>query len=67
MDPYLLANSLPTILALDLLLDHRIIRRPPIHPRYDEKGQSDDKQPNDFAYEFPVQAPPSVMLTIYSS
>lgn len=54
-DPYLLTNPLATILALDLLLDHRIVRRPPIRPRDDEKRQRNDKQPDDLADEFPIQ------------
>ena len=53
-DPYLLTNPLAAILALDLLLDHRITRRPSIRPRDDEQRQRDDKQPDDLADEFPI-------------
>ena len=43
METYLFTNSLSTILTLDLLLNHRVIRRPPIHPRNNEKCQSNDE------------------------
>ncbi len=61
---YLLTNPLPTIFALNLLLDHRIIRRPAIHTRYNEKRQRDDKQADDFADEFAVSRSPRSVLFV---
>lgn len=48
---YLLTDLLPARLAFDLLLDHRIIRSPAVHPGDNEERKGDDEEADDFAQE----------------
>lgn len=48
---YLLANPLPAVLALDLLLDDGIIRRPTVGASRAEEHEGNDEEPDDFVEE----------------